>query len=351
MRRYQLRLRAIGCSLLLVLAGSCQKPRVGDQIAVQIDQLRQQTDLDKSGENWWRKTKEKGLARLTDVETALASGHLYLSLQELRRGWVNVMTPTHLDHRKTIYDPERDSENQGVAAFQREWEKLGERLKAKQKLLVDVSEVSLPSAVKALAQVSRFLSDRHYTGGGFYGMRFRISPGLYYIGMSEPDLDFAIYCQGLEFDDGSASLTLRSMEPELAILEGALIDRNRELEDKDPEGHVPYNVVNSTLKTARELDQKGLLYGAFYKYLEAHLRFGELVRASPDTSAVAPLLEAYELAKARLSSSEIDQSIGQLYLQIGKAALDRSGLGDQNDKDLKLAAVIIDPSSIRKCNT
>ena len=188
---------------------------VRDQIAEEIRGLEEMIPLHFSKDQQAKKRGQDFLDDLREAESILQSGYLYWSLKQLQviaRNWLPL-----------IYQNEKvEVANAGQEAFEKEWQTVGEELKEKQKQYTTVT-LKIPAVVKALAQDSFNQAGRFYESSRLQGLNTNTKAGLYYLGRSRAFLNFALFCQRLNFGEVLPTPRQRSIESEIQALEQKVV--------------------------------------------------------------------------------------------------------------------------------
>lgn len=271
---------------------------------------------------------ELGMAKST-----LRSGYLYLSLYHLR--------PCLLEHQTQRYlKAKAGIEKAGLDAFEEEWRRLGLELDEREKLLAHSQYQRSVALIQALIESSKIQIRPYYRSGRLYGLNTTIPDGLYYMGLAPANLDFALLCQQLEIVQTKPLIRLRALDPELARLETETLESYKlsgagKLQQR-------YNLVNSTLKLASELNKAAMHAGALLTYLEAGLDLGLITRPDVDGNDLSQLRMRSQSFERRLKAGAVDHSIGILYWEMAQSALDEGTRGKSDRGELKQAAVIVE---------
>lgn len=327
-------LLAILC-LFFFLPPVCRGQQVNEQVRAATARLKQTLATLKIPDDL--KSSDDTIKTYTDalnvVEDALRSGQINLALFRLGSSWEAVMAFQYCDSKAAV-------EKQGVAAFEKEWQKAGKQFAEKEKILASGSSRALPAAVKAFIESSGNQARPFYDSSKAYGLNSTINSGLYYLGSSLADLDFAIFCQQLLFDNLRPAPKLRSLEPEIKELEAATVTAFRNIGADTDQG--PFYSVSSGLKAAEELNRAGRFNGALLKYLEASLYFGFINPTPQGASRLNELKQLSESSAKRLNVADTDHSIGLTYWERAQAALARAEAGEALQLNLRRASVILE---------
>lgn len=275
--------------------------------------------------------KTSFINQISRAESALQSGYPLLTLYYLQSPWSRLGANIYMGSKAGVA-------KSGNAAYEAEWRRLGKELAEKERRLTPVTVRKLPASVRALIQASRMLSRPYYQSGRLFGLNTTLDQGLYYMGVAPGNIDFALFCQQLPFPESRPAPRLRSLDSELARLESETLEAYKKSSAEDQPG---FNDVNSYLKLASELNQERWFEGALHKYLEAATVLGLISAPAPDPGKLASFREQLDASGARLESNSVDHSIGLLYLQMARKALDPMN-GEVSPLGLKRAAVVLE---------
>jgi hypothetical protein len=130
------------------------------------------------------------------------------------------------------------------------------------------------------------------------------------------------------------------LEPELAQIETETIQSYK----RSGAGALQsrYNLINSTLKLAAELNKEAVYAGALQTYLEAGLDLGLVTTAEVAAKELSRLTTRNKSFERRLKDGNADHSVGLLYWEMAQSALDQSTPGRFDTNELHRAAVIVD---------
>lgn len=317
----------IHVSLLLTLAVDGQSVPVKEQIANEVKRLEQRLPALALPDNE-AKSYQSALKR---VAVMLRSDRVFLSLYYLQP--VHSAVGTYDYHRSKA-----EVIKQGVDGFEAEWKNLGGQLAAREKAYVPESGET-PAAAMALAEASLTQVHPYYQSGHLYGLNRSVDEGVYYFGRSSAFLDFALFCRQLQFKKPRTPLKLKSLEHELQAMEDETLAAYKQSEDKDLRQFITTNV---SLKLAADLNHEQRYFGALLKYLDACMALKLLKATAPSPAQVELLKGQLAAFGKRLSSGDIDHSIGLMYWEMAQRALQPSADDEVGEPDLKRAVVILD---------
>jgi len=168
-----------------------------------------------------------------------------------------------------------------------------------------------PAALRALGEAALPQIRAYYEASLEYGRNTVPGQGLYYLGAAQAERELVDLSRKLSQPSGRRAPPLRSIAPELNALESELLAAYRP--PASTEKHGQFIGISAILKEARELDTAGLRYGALLRYLQAALRFAPLRGGNGSPGGQLSKLDA------RLSSPDVDDSLGRLFLEIAQA--------------------------------
>ena len=270
---------------------------------------------------------------LKPTQEALQSGYLYLSLYRLRQLRVQVEP---LAYQRA----EANVGKQGIAGFEREWQRLGQQLNQGESLLKGNSSAHLPVVVLAMMEISQSQIQPYYKSGRLYGLNTTIENGLYYLGLAGAHLDFATYCKQFKLAQPRPALPLRSLERELKRLESQTVSAFAQAEGTAQQSR--YLAVNSALKIAWELNAEKRYGGALLQYLVTCLELNLIKATAFDAEQLPRLNRQSQRLHARLTSAKTDQSIGLLFWEMAQYALEQKDRDKADQVYGNQAAIILD---------
>jgi hypothetical protein len=248
--------------------------------------------------------------RLADVEAEARAGRPLFALVRLGGPWTEADAFAYAN-RTAAATATRE-------AFEREWQRVGGEIAARERRLDARDARTSPAAVRALAQALRYQSGPFYESARLYGLNTTFKDGLLYAGLASANVDFAAFCRELPFPASKPAPRIPPLEAEVSRLEALVVRGYQAAEDKDRRRYLE---LNSSLKLAGELDRKGWREGALYKVLGAVRDLG-LLAARPDAAPDAGALrERSRRMAARLAGDPADHTIAQLFLEMADSAL------------------------------
>lgn len=271
----------------------------------------------KAADPAWAKAREKNEPALVEAGADLAQGRRLLALERLARVQSNLATLVYLQQRPP-------QQRQEMAAFEAEWERMGQVLRAD---LGAPSPGALegvrPAAARALGEVALPQVRLLYEASLEYGRSTEPMSGLFYLGEAQSQHELAAFLRTLKAEGPAAPTapSLRDLGPELDALETELLAAYRP--PASIERHGEFIALSAAHKEAGELNAAGLRYGALLRYLQAKQRLAALRPTRPVAGDgggdPAANLAQYE---QRFAGGDVDHSIGQLFLEQARDALE-----------------------------
>jgi hypothetical protein len=315
-------LRAYGAAAavaLLLAATPCRGQQA--ELAAGIARARQVAASLKVGQQ----EAEAFASQLACADEAARSGQLFLSLHRMA-------SPATLVGAFS-FAAERASAAADEAAFEREWQRIGKELEAHAK----PAGGTLPAAARAIAQAARHQTEPLYRSSLLYGQNTTLDNGLIYLGLARSETELAGFVEGLPFRETRRPANLAPVAREIAALEAKVVEAYGRAGADD---RVKYPPINSALKLASELDRRGWVEGALYKYLEAAYTFGMLQAGDVEAGRADALAGEVASFVERFTKGPNDDSIGLLFAQIAQSALGPGCGADATTRAQRVAVVV-----------
>jgi hypothetical protein len=296
-------------------AGAAGQPapsaRGGDRLSTELDRWTAFLRASDSTDDTWAQVKAVSAPVLDRARAALGAGRRLLATQLV------VAARAPLSAAAYMQSPPATAVKDGVA-LEAEWKRMGgvlaDRLGAPR---AGALEGVRPAALRALGEAALPQARVFYDASLEYGRATAPESGLFYMGSARAAAETVDLCRSLSEATGDA-VHVRSVRPEIEALQGDLLAAYRP--PASVEHHPDFIAASSQVKEARELDDAGLVHGALLRYLQAAQRFYPLRgTAAPDPARLAADLQALE---ARLSGGGSDQSLGRLFLERAREALE-----------------------------
>lgn len=257
----------------------------------------------------WAEVRQPSQTALTRAEEDLREGRRLLALQRLTNVQANLATATYLS--------EHMAQKPDMAGFEAEWARMGGALRADLGTPSPSAFDGQPAAARALGEAAVPQIRGYYDASLEYGRATMPEAGIYYLASAEAQRAVAEYIRKLSGPKPKGTPPrLRSIRPEIDALEDEMLSVYKPPVSIDRHGE--FIVASSTLKEAYELDASGLRYGALLRYLQAAQQFAPLRPAPPAVDA-ATLDKRLSELETRLSTGEVDHSLGQLFLETAEA--------------------------------
>ncbi len=264
----------------------------------------------KAADPAWAKARLNNEPALTQAGADLAKGRRLLALERLARIQRNLATFAYLQQRPP-------QQRQEMAGFEAEWARMGQVLRDE---LAAPSPTALegvrPAAARALGETALPQVRLLYEASLEYGRSTDLMSGLFYLGEAQSQHELAAFLRTLEAE-GPAAPPVHDLGPELDALEAELLAAYRP--PASIERHGEFITLSAMHKEAGELNAAGLRYGALLRYLQAMQRLAGLRAPRPEAGDLAADLAQYE---RRFTAGGVDHSIGQLFLEQARDALD-----------------------------
>jgi hypothetical protein len=228
----------------------------------------------------------------------------------------------------------------GRSGFEKEWKRRDLQLADYSKRYQRMRWDGKPAALRAIAEASWVETRALLQASRPYAAATQIQYGLYYLGRSQGNADYAFFCQGLNLKAQKSTPRYRSLAPEIEVLQKRVIAAYQPPASIDH--HSEFIQINAAIKTAKELDAAQLYFGSLYKYLEG-IRLFAMLEAKSLEPGDAPKLAA-DTAEFRktLADAEADSSIGEIFLERAESAIAGFNLDKSDPSKLKAARVALE---------
>ena len=274
-----------GAAALLVAAVPAQEP--ARRLAVEMDQVRAQLSDAPDGE------AAPMLARLDRARTALGAERPLLALYLMEAPWKAARSFTFVKASSGVTSSE---------LFAKKWTSLGE---PRPQSAGGARRLALLEAIAAAADTRAPIT---YHASRFFGDDAGLSGGLYYLGESQAEVQWAGFVRSLDVPASAAAPPLRSIAPEIAALD---VEMTTAYETMERASHSTYIVASAALKQARTLDERRQFGAALFQYLLSRYLFAPLRGPAARDATVERIRES-----AATLDPKIDNSIAELFLQL-----------------------------------
>ena len=282
-----------------------------------------------STDQLWTDAKAAIDSNLKEAQSAMAAGRRWLALERLAQARQALLA--------TRFALRHPAERADLAAFEREWTRLGATLGSAAPPAARLDTIH-PAALRALAEVAMPQVRINYDAGLEYGRNTQPEYGLYYVGVADAQRQFVALARTLTppAADGRTVPPLRSLASEIAAVQGDLLSLYQPPASVDR--HSEFIVASSALKEARQYDGLGLRHAALLRLLQGTQRTAMLhAAAGRDSAAIAQQMK--EL-RTRLENGRVDHSIGLLMLERAEAALDANTPAGRQTAEAIVTAVM-----------
>jgi hypothetical protein len=293
--------------LVLAAAGPAAGRPAADPLALELARMRAVLGGASSGDETLAQIKAGVEPALKTAEDALAAGRRLLALERLARAKTNVAAALYVRGRPA-------SERRDGKAFEARWRREKRDLERRLRGAPTTVAALRPSAVRALAEMALVQAPIHLEASLEYARATEAEAGLFYVGAARAQLAVVELCRAEAASTTGREPELRSLDVELAALEGDLVRAYKPPASIDR--HTDFILASSVLNEARELDAAGMRRGALLRTLQAADRVARL-RPPAAPSDVAARLAEHE---RRLAAPEVDHSIGRLVLETAQTA-------------------------------
>ena len=290
-----------GVAALLVAAVPAQDP--ARRLAAEMDQVRAQLSDAPDSE------AAPMVARLDRARTALGAERPLLALYLMEAPWKAARSFTFVKASSAVTSSE---------LFAKKWTSLGEP-----RPLASAGGARRPALLEAIASAADTRAPITYHASRFYGDDAGLSGGLYYLGESQAEIQWAGFVRSLDVPAAAAAPPLRSIAAEIAALD---VEMTTAYETMERASHSTYIVASAALKQARTLDERRQFGAALFQYLLSRYLFAPLRGPAARDATVERIRES-----AATLDPKIDNSIAELFLQLagegvaGDAAAQKRG--------------------------
>ena len=254
---------------------------------------------------------------IKDAQASIAAGRRWFALERL--------SAARQSYLATMFTIKHAAERKDLAAFEREWTRLGQTLGAAAPAPAPIGG-AMPSATRALVEVAQAQIRINYDAGLEYGRNTQPEFGLYYVGVGDAQRQFVGLARTLTPAGAAARVApaMRSLAGDIATVQHDLLGLYRPPASIDR--HSEFIAASSALKEARQYDSDGRRYGAMLKFLQGAMRTAMLRNGTTPADPAAVTAQLTEF-RARLTSGRVDHSLGLYFVERAEAALDNATLG------------------------
>jgi hypothetical protein len=239
------------------------------------------------------------------VREALAEHRVFQSLENLAQLLTFV--------RGARSGSEVSGADSGLAAFEPHWTSVNRDLTVLVQQIRNKNWKHEQEGLRALVESALGSVGPLMAGSQGFAASGSPADGLFYLGQAQGQAEFAKFCTTLDLERSGKAIPARSLLPELQSLQDR-VDAAF-VPPRSIDRHSRFIALNSTLKTARELEAARSYAGALYQYLDAVRLFGLLDAPESDDSKKTELKQKVTSLRAELHSSNDDRSIAEIFLE------------------------------------
>jgi len=286
---------------------------------------------------------------LVDGERPRLKGQLDDALALLKANRVNTAIETlssaipgvsGLARAGTGWDDTGKGPGKGIEALAKEWEDVGRVIRLDRARFPAHKPAGQSAFIRAQAEQSLGQIDEHYAVAVDYGRFSDVTSGAYYLGRAEGHLALALFLSRLTPTSSRAAAAVTSFAAPIARVENDIVSAYARTGSTAQ--HTNFILANSSLKLAKELDQRGSPRGALVTMLRSlvALTLATMPPAPADLAkALATRAEEFE---KQFAASDRDESIGEAFVEKARIALERSEAGGEAaDRERLRAAALM----------
>ncbi len=317
--------------LTLPRAGFCQSAR--DQIDKEITKLSKTLEGTTYSDNDWKQLKPYVASSLANARKSLEAGRMFTALENLDSARTNLAGGKARWSNPAVV-------REGMKGFEAEWRRTDLDLKPLEQHYTQANWTSTPLALRAMAETDWARTRAYYHSSRAFAEATEPKDGLYYLGVSRGSIEFAIFCQSLQFKGDLPAPALRTMAPEIHRLEVKIIAVYQP--PRSIEKHDLFIRIHSALKEAGDLEAAHLYAGALYKYLDSLQVFAALDTPVPGPGQADDLRNKISQARERLADGITDHSIAQIFLERAENGLDAGQPKTDYERGLQRAQIVVE---------
>jgi hypothetical protein len=273
---------------------------------------------------------------LVDGERPRVKGQLDDALALLKANRVNTAIETlssaipgvsALARAGTGWDDTGKGSGKGIDALAKEWEDVGRVIRLDRAKFPAKKPAGQSAFIRAQAEQSLGQIDEHYAVAVDYGRFSGVTSGAYYLGRAEGHLALALFLSRLTPTSSKGAAAVTSFAAPIARVENDIVTAYAR--PGSTAQHTNFILANSSLKLAKELDQRGSPGGALVTMLRSlfALSLATMPPAGPEMEK--PLVAKADEFEKRLAASDRDESIGLAFVEKARIALERSHAGGE----------------------
>jgi len=283
----------------LVAAAPAQDSPAARRLGGEMEQVRAQLSAASEDE------RAPMVARLDRAKTALDAGRPLLALYLMEAPWKAARSWTFVKASSGVTSSE---------LFAKKWTAMGEP----RPVSPPANTAPRPALFDAIAAAAETRGPITYHASRFYGDDAGLGGGLYYLGESHAEMQFAAFVRSLGPSESlalarggtalPAAPALRSLAAEIAALD---VEMTTAYESMERTSHSTYIAASAALKQARTLEERRQFGGALFQYLLSRYLFAPLRGPAAQDATAERIREA-----AATLDPKIDNTIAELFLQL-----------------------------------
>lgn len=239
----------------------------------------------------------------------------------------------------TGWDDTGKGPGKGIDALTREWEEVGRIIQRDRPEFTTPRPGGQSLFIRALAEQSFGQIDEHYAVAVDYGRYSGVTSGAYYLGRSEGHLALALFLSRLEAPPAHTVPTLSSLAMPIHRVESDLVSAYAR--PGSTAQHTNFILANSSLKLARELNERGSYRGALVTLLRSLFALTLATTPAPAASEEPILVARADELSRTFAASSRDESIGEAFVEKARIALEKCRAGGEQAERERLRALAL----------
>ncbi|MEO8359950.1 MAG: hypothetical protein ABI672_07965 [Vicinamibacteria bacterium] len=275
--------------------------------------------------------------QLTDAERLLKEGHALLGLEMLASTLPGI---EGMARASTGWDTTGKGGGKGIDELSKEWQEVGRTIEGGRGRFPVAKPAGQSAFVRATAEQSMGQIDEQYAVAVDYGRFSGVVAGAYYLGRAQGQLNFGLLLAPLTTPGVKTERPLPELTTSLTRLEDEIVTAYAK--PGSTAQHSNFIVANSSLKLAKELNQKGWSRGALLTLLRSSFALNLAILAAPKTDQETMLSEQIEAFRKKFETSAYDDTIGLAFVEKAALAIEKSHAGgDAGDRERLRAHAIV----------
>ena len=297
---------------LFLLPTSSFAQTARDQLKQEIARLEKALASKPDAGDFWEDAKPDLKQSLARARESLAAGRIYLAIADLESASTRFGGLVAATGNPAIV-------KSGLKAFDEEWRRGDQELKALETRYSAEEWTETPAAVRGIAETDWIETRTLYQASRPYAEATSAEYGLIYLGQAQASAEFALFSRLLRFPALAPQPPVRSVAAEIQRLEDRVLAAYKPPLSIDR--HTDFIRISAALKVAKELDVAHLDYGALYKYLDAAEMFGLLTAPPGNVNRSVALHKEAAQIRTRLATNAADHSLAQFFLERAERSL------------------------------